>query len=186
MFSRIDNEPDLWCVLARSCDENDIHVDVCEELLVNGDLNDDLIRVIKVDRYYGNCKLKETPKSVDCLIVIKCADGGYGVYLVELRNAGSSKGVRPTDILSKFRNTFEDFLIRRFPEIFGSEDFNVNFVLAWLVTDPFRGRGLPAAVYDRKIKGTVLDVYQTQKPFRWRTFSILIKPELPNPEICVC
>lgn len=161
-------------------------VEICEELLMGGDLDDEKIKILKVDQYYSSRNFPIPPKSIDCLIVIKCKSGTYDLTLAELRDVGSTKGVRIADITSKFETTFSQFMQEDFPEIFSNPSYSITSIRAWLVTDPFNASHLSEEAYRKKIRGTVLDFFQSARPFRIGNHSVLIQPIRPNPIICTC
>lgn len=188
MIDAIDDNTDLQAICRRACAENDLEVEICEALLVRGDLNDRLIKILKVDDFYNTRDFATPPKSIDCLIVVKCASGSYELILVELRDVRSSRNVKPRDIIEKFRNTFETFLSHDFASVFENPDYHISKVEAWLISDPFQSSGLSEEEYRRKIKGTVLDAIQSARPFEFRDHRVPIKPLRPptTQQVCSC
>lgn len=186
MFDAIESDPDLFAVCGQSCEENGVKVELCDALLEDGAVNDGLAKIIKVDLYYANLHAKVIPKSIDCLIVVGCTDGSYNLTLAELRNVSGLKGQRSSVFLEKFRNTFSDFMQTRFPNLFASDAYKISSINAWLVIDPFRSSNLTDEEYNRKLRGTMLELFQFQKPFKVGKHTVLIRPKRPNPVVCTC
>jgi hypothetical protein len=86
MFDKIITHPDLFGILRNTCEENGICVQVCDDLLDNGELREDLIKILKIDDYFKSSRIHNPPSSIDCLIVIKTGDYEFGLTLVELKN----------------------------------------------------------------------------------------------------
>lgn len=189
MLDEIDKIPALWQITRRSCEENNIGIDICDGLIVAGELREDLIRILKVDDYYCTQNFATPPKSIDCLIVVKCDTNSYELTLVELRNVSSIQGIKPRDILEKFRSTFVRFMGKDFPEIFNNPAYGISSIRAWLVSDPFNLPNLSDDVYRRKIGSTRLDAIQSARPLVFGNFKVVIEHKRPSPnrpEVCVC
>lgn len=76
MFNDIITDQDLFGIIRSNCNENNICIHVCDKLLDdNGNTKDELIKILKIDAYYSSKRmLKETPKSIDCLIILKTGE----------------------------------------------------------------------------------------------------------------
>ncbi len=146
MLDRIITHPELFGILRPTCEENDISVQVCEELLDNGELREDLIRILKVDKYYNSSRMHNPPPSLDCLIVIKTGDFEFGLTLIELKNVSSAKDLQPRKIRPKFDTTINDFLSKKFADIFMDSQFHISYFRLWLVTNPYQWPPLSAAI----------------------------------------
>ncbi len=186
MLDAIEQNPALQGISRRACAENETEVEICPALLAGDDLDDALIKILKVDDYYNTRDFATPPKSIDCLIVVKCASGAFELTLVELRDVKAMKGVRPRDIIEKFRTTFERFLAQDFVEIFGNLDYDIVKIRAWLVFDLFGA--LSDEQYQRKVRDSALAVFQSAKPFAFRQHRVMITPLRlrPKPEVCTC
>ena len=113
MFENIKRNVNLREFIVDECCDNGI----CLELEDNIPDEDKLI--IKVDDYYNAQHMgNNTPPSPDCLILIRCNDGGYSLHVAELKNIKSSKGYDVKNMLGKFDTCFYDFIQSRFPELF--------------------------------------------------------------------
>jgi hypothetical protein len=167
MLDAIEQNLELHGISRRTCAENTVEVAICSALLAGDDLDDSSIKILKVDDYYNTKNFAMPPKSVDCLVVVRCASGSFELTLVELRDVSSTKGVKPSEIIRKFEATFLKFMSEDFGAIFGSPADTISRIRAWLVTDPFRASGLSDEQYRCKIKGTVLDFYQSARRSRF-------------------
>jgi hypothetical protein len=186
MLDAIEHNPALQGITRRACAENETKVEICPALLAGNDLDDSLIKILKVDDYYNTQDFAAPPKSIDCLIIVKCESGAFELTLVELRDVKATQGVKPRDIIEKFRTTFTRFLAQDFADIFGNPDYEIVKIRAWLVSDPFRA--LSDEEYQRKVRDSALAVFQSEKPFVFRQHRVMITPLRlrPKPEICTC
>nr|VFK44161.1 MAG: hypothetical protein BECKSD772F_GA0070984_11702 [Candidatus Kentron sp. SD]VFK49545.1 MAG: hypothetical protein BECKSD772E_GA0070983_11894 [Candidatus Kentron sp. SD] len=116
MLDKITNHPKLSGLLRQSCEENDIGVRICDELLDNGQLREDAIRILKVDAYYSRNR-HNPPPAIDCLIIIKTGEGAFGLTLVELKNISPTRkaDLKPRAIRPKFDTVIRDFLSENSP-----------------------------------------------------------------------
>lgn len=189
MLEAIAQDSALFAISARDCRENNVGIAICDTLLCGGDLDDERIKILKVDRHYSTCNLGKPPKSIDCLIAVKCRSGGFELTLVELKDVSSIGGIRPRDILEKFRITIERFMSQDFGYVFNNTAYEIARVRAWLVADPFNLSDLPDEVYRRKVGTTRLKAFQSAAPFVFRGHRVLIemlRPTPQEPEICSC
>ena len=128
MFDAILNNSDLWGLSRTTCFENEIGVDFSEKLIKDLEIGlFEKIMILKIDAYYHPSKMAKPPRSIDCLIIVKCINTCYEFYLVELRNVVSLKGLKKAEINEKFTTTIKDFLKNRFQEIFIDKDYCINF-----------------------------------------------------------
>lgn len=81
MLDKITNHPELFGISRQSCEENDIGVRICDELMDNGQLREDAIRILKMDAYYSSKNKHNPPPAIDCLIIIKTGEGAFGLTL---------------------------------------------------------------------------------------------------------
>nr|VFK40471.1 MAG: hypothetical protein BECKTC1821E_GA0114239_100762 [Candidatus Kentron sp. TC] len=188
MFDEIINCPELSGLLRQTCEENDVCVTVCDELIGDdGLLRHDLINILKVDKYYSSSKMHNPPASIDCLIIIKTGDREFGLTLVELKGVSDARGLIPRKIKPKFDTTVCEFLSGRFTDIFERSDFTISYFHLWLVTDPYKWLSMSEGEYRKKVKGTVLEMYllggrSLQYQFRGRVATI--KHMLPGQQVC--
>jgi hypothetical protein len=188
MFENIEQHADLYGLQRSGCSENGYCVIFCDQLLgENGELDDTKVKVLQVDSFYNSGRMHNPPPSIDCLIIVnEHGHLNYSFYLVELRNVIGANLVKPRVIQEKFITTFTNFLATDFPDVFIPDEINLICLKAWLVTDPYRygNLNLTDEQYKNKIKGTVIDQYNSLKPFRLKGVICMIEPILPNPFVC--
>jgi hypothetical protein len=165
--------------LIQECQENGIRVVIGDSLLDDGMLDTEKILIIKPDSYYSSARMATPPPSIDCIIITKCADSSYKLYLVEMRDRKGAQGVSPKVIIPKFRTIVEKFFADEFKEIFNADRFHIRDIKMWIVTDAYNTKQCSEEAYIKKIKGTVLDNYLSQKPFRVFGKLVLVEPIVP-------
>lgn len=164
MIKRIQSDSKLKKILVDECCENDYSVNFSEKINRNED-----VAILKVDAYYNTKDFAKPPKSIDCLVVLRCKDGSFSLYLVELRNIRRMKHLKVSQIDTKFKTTVNDFMAKRFLEIFMDEQLNIKDIKAYFVTDPRgAGKGVDQEIFDRKYKGTRLDASLARPLLRFR------------------
>ncbi|NTE01269.1 hypothetical protein G6M26_02060 [Agrobacterium tumefaciens] len=137
MFENIKSNQHLRPYLAESCCENDI----CIEFEENIPSEDKLI--IKVDDYYNALPLGlDTPPSPDCLILVRCNEGGYSLHIVELKNITTSKGYDINNLTAKFDTCIYDFIEKRFPNLLHMEYKTVKLYFVSRIDHHTRDMGL--------------------------------------------
>lgn len=185
MFHKIEQHPDLYGLQRGSCSENGYCVTLCEALLDNGEPNDAIVKILKVDAFYNTCRMHEPPPSIDCLIIVKeVGIHEYSFYLIELRNVSGSPLIKPRDIRRKFETTLQQFIQSDFSNVFDIQSITLINFKSWLVTDPFNLVNVTQEQYEKKIKGTIYDQYTSIKPLRLKDKVCMIELILPNPMLC--
>ena len=183
MFDQIYQHDDLRGISEGSCEENTICIGFCN-LLKNGDeIDDEKVKILKIDKYYQSKKMHNPPPSIDCLIIVSLGNNKFDFYLIELRKVKGTKRLEPNDIVPKFETTVERFLTNDFADIFLSPNIAINQFKLWLVSN--YGKSLTEEQYKKKIQVTVLDRFQGEKPLRFRNKIAMIEPKRNNPEICI-
>lgn len=112
-------------IIDTTCCENNICADIDDSI---GQEN---YVIVKVDTYFQKFYRENTPKGVDCLILVKGRFDKYCLYLVELKDEGSSGIRNKIDIITeKFQDTI-DFLLknREFALYFNRIFEDANFFL---------------------------------------------------------
>nr|VFK17739.1 MAG: hypothetical protein BECKLPF1236B_GA0070989_11245 [Candidatus Kentron sp. LPFa] len=180
MLDEIVKHPDLFGLLRHACEEHDVCVTVCDELMENGDLRQDLIAILKIDAYFKTPKFSKPPKSIDCLIIIKTGERKFGLTLVELKNVSDARSLRPREIEPKFDTTIDDFLSGEFKSIFMNPGVTISYLHLWLIANPYKWS---PERYRKKLKDTVLGMYLSKKPkFSFRNKVAGIKPMHPDDQ----
>jgi len=134
MFEEILNNTELFALHRETCEENDIHVELSEKL------TDDKYIILKIDAFYSTSNnMPKPPPSPDCLIIVKCdSNECYDFYLVELKNIKSSSGFKIKNIRQKFTTVIDDFLGKRFAQIFLNPKYCINNFEMYFVSDPYK------------------------------------------------
>ncbi|MCP4217118.1 MAG: hypothetical protein GY765_20900, partial [bacterium] len=133
--------------------------------------------VIKIDSYYNSLNQKITPPSVDCLIVVKCADGTFSIILVELKNIKKLKRVKKPNLRDKFKTTIKQFMEKRFKRIFMDEKHTIKSINLYFVARPFRNTDRASSL-ERE--------YALLGSFKFRKMTCEIVPKAPHPVIENC
>lgn len=167
MLRKIRNHPVLRNLIKDSCCENGICVSFAE------DIDRDNTIILKVDEFYNTLGLEETPPSIDCFIIRKCVNGGYGLTLVELKNIHSSKGFDIQKMKGKFVTTIDDFMKTRFKEPL---DVDYKTIKLFFVSN--------IEVYRRDL-GLKMEVLMNTR-FKINGRQHMIQPRMPDPTISNC
>lgn len=168
IIENIKSHETLKNFLKEECCENDVSV------TFHPDIFDDSYIIIKVDDFYNSLKLgKETPPSLDCLIVRRCLDTGFGITLVELKDISSSKGFTFENLKAEFETCLEDFMQNRFKDLL---DKDYKSVKLYFVTN--------IEIYKRDL-GLKLDTLINLR-FNFRGKRLMIEPKMPHPTITNC
>ena len=185
MINKIIADSELFAICRCTCEENGVGVQICGKLLNNKELKDDLISILKVDGYYHSKQMHNPPASIDCLIVVRTGQQEFGLTLVELRNVSTARDLKPTVIRPKFDTTIDRFLSSDFGYVFLCSEYEISSFQLWLVTNPYGWPHMPEDQYRSKVRGTVLEMYLSDKPYRFRGRIASITHKRPNPEICL-
>nr|VFK30158.1 MAG: hypothetical protein BECKMB1821G_GA0114241_10603 [Candidatus Kentron sp. MB]VFK34024.1 MAG: hypothetical protein BECKMB1821I_GA0114274_10594 [Candidatus Kentron sp. MB]VFK76199.1 MAG: hypothetical protein BECKMB1821H_GA0114242_10463 [Candidatus Kentron sp. MB] len=186
MLDRITRHPELFGLLRQRCEENDIGVRICDELMDNGQLREDAIRILKVDAYYNSKNMRNPPPAIDCLIIIKTGEGAFGLTLVELKNISPTRkaDLKPRALRPKFDTVIEDFLSKKFAHIFLDNHIRISHFRLWLVTNPYRWPPMSDEDYQKKLREVALDAHLSARPYRFRDKIALLEPRQPSSRVC--
>lgn len=166
LIDKINADERLYGHTRLTCDENNICIEICPELLHNGFLSD-RIAIVKPDSFYNAQHVSHKPPSVDCIVIVRCSNDKYDVYLIELRHAGTkNRRLKAKTIQKKFIYTVKDFILSQFVEIFSCLSGRINRLNLWIVTDAMNSLRITEHEYKKKIVGTVLDQYNNLKPIQ--------------------
>lgn len=181
MINSIIQNEDLFSIVRTACEENGIGADIDQSLLSDdGFPLDGKLIILKIDEYYNSQNIADRPKSIDFLVLVKCCDEvSYSLYLIELKNTADKSQLRPTGIIAKFATTVDDFINKKFKEIF--EDGIYKNIKLYLVSQKNSNPGS-----DRKNRSSQFDAFSTVKPFELLGRRVSIEPKLPNPKIEPC
>jgi hypothetical protein len=153
--------------LEDDCCENNICVTFAENIVRENYI------IIKVDKYYNSLGLAKTPASLDCLIIRKCLNTGFGLTLVELKDIHSGKAFEFDNMKSKFETTINDFMQNRFKDLLYKDykDIKLYFVSN-------------IEIYKRDI-GLKLETLINVR-FNYGDRKFMIQPKMPTPNIRNC
>ena len=191
MFDKILQHEVLYEIRCSECFENGIGIEYDTKLLDDyNEIDTEKVLILCIDEYYNTRKMQNPPPSIDCLVIVKCDNGGYGFHLVELRNVKSPSGVKRREIVKKFNTTVEKFMQDEFGSIFMDETFIVNDFKLYLITDACRIKkmfpSLTEDEYRAKMKDSSLSVYQSLPPFLFRGQVAMLTPCAPDYVIKGC
>lgn len=175
MINKIKYTKELQPFIKNECEENKIFVRIADDIPPSNYL------VIKVDDYYNSLKRSDTPPSIDCLIPLKCSDNSFVVYLIELRNVKTPHGFDKKKISNKFKTVIDNFMSKRFKNIFLNERYKIKKLQLFFVTNPYRQKE-----EERRKEGTKMEYLLLLNSFRFRGKKYQISHKLPNPLIKNC
>ncbi|MGB1243284.1 MAG: hypothetical protein ACPG49_12225 [Chitinophagales bacterium] len=125
LIENLKNEELLKDFIKESCEDEGICIAI-EEGVEKVDL-----LVIKPDEYYNSLKIEKRPASVDCMVIQRCKENHFHIYLIELKNVKNLRGVKKEkdNLREKFETCLMDFIRGRFREHFVKEEFEITFKL---------------------------------------------------------
>lgn len=193
ILREITQRPELFSIQRQDVSENGIGITFSPDLIdENGNLHDNKVCILKLDEFFAyNSKYTHNPpKVIDNLVVVKCFNGEFRIYLIELRCSNGRKPVRrlrASEIEEKFKTAIHDFIEIRYTDIFRPE--TICEILAYLVSDPWNQSKIDNGreLFDKKMKLSALDAYASRKPFRIFGRNVFINPIMPpEPVIRPC
>jgi len=167
MFEKIKSDDLINGFIKEQCCENNVSVTFDDKI------EKDSILIIKVDDYYNSLGLEKTPPSPDCLILVKCMDGGYGLHIVELKNITSAKRFDVDNLVKKFQTCLDDFVSDRFSKYLYIDYKTVKLYFISNID-----------IYSRDL-GLKLEVLINYK-LKYNGKSYLVRPNMPTPSIKPC
>ncbi|NQV19151.1 MAG: hypothetical protein HQ534_11495 [Armatimonadetes bacterium] len=182
MISVIRNHPVLKEIVVDSCIENNVGA------TISPNINKDDFIILKIDNYYNSLFLADTPKSVDCLIILRCEDNTFRLFIIELRDIKNLAGFSVKEIYQKFKTTINDFLRERFNEFFFSDNYDIKDLKLLFITDPLnmQNRKYTLNQIKNRTKGTKIENLLLMRPFKFGNRYYSISYEVPNPIIQKC
>ncbi|MEZ4886998.1 MAG: hypothetical protein R3E32_19870 [Chitinophagales bacterium] len=123
LIENLKNEELLKDFIKEACEDEGICIAI-EEGIDKADL-----LVIKPDDYYNSLKIEKRPASVDCLIIQRCKENHFHVYLIELKNVRNTKSIDNSNLREKFETCLFDFIRDRLRNYFLNENIKVIFKL---------------------------------------------------------
>ena len=161
------------------CKENDVSIEIDNSIVA-----DDIL-VIKVDDYYNaNVPLETRPKSPDCLIIQRCSDNTYILYIVELKNIKNQDGFTVKGIEEKFITCLDDFMSVRFANYFHNNLYDYKSIKLYFISDPYNFKENPEK--QLKMRGHKLDLLIAIRIPKFFNKHLYIDHKIPNPKINNC
>jgi hypothetical protein len=127
MIRVIKEHPELRYFAKEDCEENGV------ECIISRDIPHDEFVILKPDQFYASAfraSPAKIPKAIDCLIVVRCMNGKFRLFLIELK----SGRIDTQDIIDKFETCRTDFLVERFYDIFNAEGVEYESIMSLLIT----------------------------------------------------
>ncbi len=160
-----------------SCSENGISAEIDKTI------STDNLLIIKVDRYY-NSEVPNPSPSPDCLVILKCADNNYRIFIIELKDVNGPEGFTVENVKDKFITCLDDFMSGRFGNFFHDPAYNYEEIKLLFITDPYNFRGNPGK--QLRMRGHKLDALIAQRIPRYFNKHLFIEYRVPNPTIKNC
>lgn len=167
--------------ICNTCAENGFSADI------HPAISSDDVLIIKVDGYFSTQNFREThpPSAPDCLIIVKCKEGHYDLYIVELKNVSDIDTIGGEDkIREKFNTCLHDYMSNLLGRYFGGDSiYEFGKIQLHLVTNPFRKKfDVKANLLRYK---TQLNMYNTLPYwFRGKTHGLIFDAESPTIRPC--
>ncbi len=139
--------------------------------------------IISPDGYYNSLNIKYRPKSPDCLVVVRCADGAHKVFVIELKDIDGAR-FEPNDIREKFSTCLGDLMSGVLGQHFNRPDVQIRSVKLYFVAAPYGPRS--DRTVSRTDRTTKLDVLLTLPPFLYNGRRCGIEHKMPDPLIQPC
>ena len=182
MISEIRNHPELKRIIVDCCSENNV------EVTISSNINNDDFIILKIDKYYNSLSLADTPKSADCLIILRCENNTFRLFIIELRDIKNLAGFSVKEIYQKFTTTINNFLREKFNEFFFSDKYDIKDLKLYFISDPLK---IQNSNYDNNqikklTKGTKIELLLLMPPFKFDNKYYSISYQVPNPIIQNC
>ncbi|MBF0612544.1 MAG: hypothetical protein HQL55_15585 [Magnetococcales bacterium] len=164
----------------QACEENGVRVEVCEQLLIDGMLDHEHVRIFKPDAWFSTKHMAKPPKSVDCMVIVKNNSNEAIIWFIENKDIKSLDSIKFDDVIEKFRETsrWAESVLNEF-----LTEIHLKEVRAYFVTTLYKH--LPEEKWNKRIKDSSLirfSRHSNKIPFANGYF--MIQP-LPSPqEIC--
>jgi hypothetical protein len=175
LLQKILEDTKLIPYLCDDCEENGIGISF------HSDIQKKDYTVIKIDTYF-NKNLHPNPAGNDCLIVQKCADNRYKLYLIELKNIETIRNESLMQIRDKFQNCFDVFMSDEFRTYFYDLAYEYSIQLLF-VSNLVEQRN---RISDKKQKNTRLDSLLALPPCRFANKRYGIELYEPFPIVTPC
>jgi hypothetical protein len=178
MIDEIRSDANLRDFICTDCEENGVSITVHPSV----DPKDYVI--IKADAYLQHEFNPEAPAGPDCLIVQKCSDSTFRIFIVELKNIKDLGSYSLTEIRQKFQNCFDIIMSDKKRSVFYNTQFEITSIYLIFISNA--REHLRREPDDKKQKNTRLDSLLALRPCRFagKYYSLMFRP--PNPTIGSC
>ena len=176
LIDLIKNHQVLLPFYENECEENGIAIDI------HPDVDRTSILIIKIDKYF-NKTIHPNPSGPDCLVVQRCNDSKFRIFIVELKDIEDLKSYSLSKIREKFQNCLNIFMSDAFRDCFYSGDCEITSISLVFIssTKEQQRRGV-----DKKQKNTRLDTLLALPPCKFADRRYYIDFKEPNPLIFPC
>ena len=176
MIDAIKSEPNLALFIRQKSeccyDGNPVHP------YIDDGINEDSIAALAPDEYYNSLNLGDTPPSIDHLITLAYHENSYAHFLIEDKNVRKMRGIDAKHIYNKFKTTLEDFMTKRFGQLYHDLTYPVCSIELYLVTNPQLKK--PREKESRTEYNTRLELLLSMPPFKFRGIVVSIKHSNPK------
>ena len=177
LIEKIKKDTLLTKYLCETCSENEIAVSIANSIEKN-----DLL-IIKVDDCY-NKNVFNPPPSPDCLIIQKCFDNHYHIFIVELKNIQDQHSFKISNVKDKFITCLDDFMSNRFASYFHADEIKYECIKLLFITEPYGFKVNPDK--QLKMKGHKLEYLLSQRIPKFFGKNLYIEHHIPTPTINNC
>jgi hypothetical protein len=134
MLNKIKTNATLSRFLTKNLLENEVGV------IINEDMPQDSFLAINIDEYYHHLSLKIIPAIADMLLVAQklSQKEQHHIYIIEMKNIDSPHRIKIKNIYEKFYTAIEDFMKKKFADIFMDEKYKIERFKLFFVSDAYR------------------------------------------------
>jgi hypothetical protein len=173
LLQNLLNHPELTDFLCAECRENEVGVRFSNAIHPSDYL------IIKIDAFLQK-NIHPNPAGVDCLIVQKCQNNDYKLYIIELKKIEKLKDIH--HIRDKFQNCFDIFMSDKFRDFFYDSTINFTSIQLIFVSTTSENKSRK----DKFQKNTRLDALLALRPCRFANKLHAISFEEPDPLVVPC
>lgn len=167
--------------------ENGVSVKIDKEFyLDDSKLNLECLVNISIDEFYNSQRMRQTPPSIDNLLVIDRGNKRFSLYLIELKDVSTLDYLSFENIRGKFETTINDFMANRFKNEFYISDTKISDFNIWLVCNQFEflGKKMTDEDYEKRVKNTIIEKLLLIPPFKFRGKLAMLQAMHDNIVIC--
>jgi len=177
MLEIINAKQELIPFFTKCLLENDVGV------IIDSTMPVDSYIAIDIDKYYHK-HVTPTPEIADILIVAQklSQKEKYHIYIVEMKKAKRLKSIRVKNIRGKFETAIEDFMKKRYEDIFMDDSHHIKIFRLFFVADVNKMKEKYTPEQIKSFLGnTKIKTFWSMQPFEYRGFKAIIEYEPPNP-----